>query len=139
MLRRRRPAEGRRQVFLTPRPVPTRIAGYSPAAPVEAGRVPTTPQMPPPEVPTPSFPPEIPVFFPPFFDPPPVHIVPPVIVPPEEPPCDPDKDPDCDEPEEPEEPPTDVPEPGVLILLMTGASAYWLLGRRRRTFIRIRK
>jgi hypothetical protein len=34
-------------------------------------------------------------------------------------------------PPEPPEPPVDVPEPGVLILLLTGAGAYWLLGRRR--------
>lgn len=72
-----------------------------------------------------STPPREPVpFFPPWSGPPPTHI-PPVIIPPVEPPCDEDKDEDCGE-NPPEEPPTDAPEPGTLILLMTGALLYRL-------------
>lgn len=78
-------------------------------------------------IPAPSYPPENPIFLPPLFNPPPM-IIPPVIIPPGEPPCDKDKDPDCDETEEP---PVDVPEPGVLILLITGALIFWAFGRKR--------
>jgi PEP-CTERM motif len=69
---------------------------------------------------------------PPFFGPPPI-LIPPILIPPGEPPCDPEVDPDCDAPmpPEPPEPPIDVPEPGVLILLATGAFLSWAYGRRR--------
>lgn len=133
--RRRRPAEGRLQVFLTPRPVPRRIAGYNPAPPVELGRVPpATPYEPTsePYAPTPE---EPDYYLPPFWSPP-SFLIPPIFVAPVEPPCD-DKDHDgkCDKPEEPEEPPTDVPEPGVLLILATGALLYWRMrknGRRNK-------
>jgi len=120
---------------LTARPVPIRIAGYNPAPPVEVGRVPATPSQAPastgaPGVRTPVAPPDRPPYVPPFFGPPPI-LIPPIIIPPGEPPCDPEVDPDCDAPPPPVDPPVDVPEPGMLILLLTGAGVYWLYGRRR--------
>jgi len=129
---------------LTARPVPIRIAGYNPAAPVEVGRVPATPLGAPastgaPGIRTPIAPPIRPPFVPPFLGPPPI-IAPPILIPPGEPPCDPETDPDCDTP--PPEPPIDVPEPGVLILLLTGAFLSWAYGRRRAAqpaMIRVRK
>ncbi len=137
--RRRRPAEGRLPVFLAPRPVPQRLAGYNPAPPVETGRVPTTPNS----VTTPPPVTNPPIIFPPVIGPPPITvppiIVPPVIIPPGEPPCDDDPEtdiPDCSEPPvdpppDPEEPPVDVPEPGTLILLLTGALMVWFYRRKR--------
>ncbi|MEO1243912.1 MAG: PEP-CTERM sorting domain-containing protein [Pseudomonadota bacterium] len=115
---------------MTTRPVPLRIAGYNPVAPVETGRVPTAPAAQPP-VPAPAFPPENPVYWPDsFFGPPPY--IPPVLIPPPPIPCDDDDDtpnPDC--PPGPEEPPTEVPEPGVIVILLAGLGAYWLSTRRR--------
>jgi hypothetical protein len=67
------------------------------------------------------------VFFPPGFTGPPPVIIPPVL-PPVESPCDPDVE-DCDG--NPPEPPTDVPEPGLLILLITGILVMIFAGRRR--------
>ncbi|NOX83789.1 MAG: PEP-CTERM sorting domain-containing protein [Alphaproteobacteria bacterium] len=130
---------------MTARPVPIRIAGYNPAPPVEVGRVPATPLEAPvstgaPGVRTPVAPPVRPPFVPPFLGPPP-FLIPPIIIPPGEPPCDPETDPDCEAPMPPE-PPVDVPEPGILILLLTGVGAYWLLGQRRAAqpaMIRVRK
>ncbi|NOX95532.1 MAG: hypothetical protein GXP04_10710 [Alphaproteobacteria bacterium] len=134
MLRRRRPWGGRQRFFLTARPIPQRIAGYNPAPPVEIGRVPT-PQIEEPPVPTPAFPPDNPVYWPDdFFGPPPPYF-PPTHIPPGPLPCllDDDDDPDTQcEPPEPEEPPTDVPEPGILILLVTGALTWRLFQQRMR-------
>lgn len=118
LLRRRtRPAEGRRRLFLTSRPVPQRLAGYKPAAPVEIGRVPSVAPREAP-TPTPALPPREPGFsFPPYRPLPVIHI-PPVFITPD-PPVKP-----------PKEPPVDVPEPGVLFLLAAGALTYRLLSRK---------
>lgn len=153
MLRRDRPAEGRQRFFLAPRPVPTRIAGYEPAPPVETGRVPTgpiraepltTPVSPadapaPQPVPAPPpvndasdvviYPPTIPTPFPIVFINPPPVIIPPVVIPPVNPPCDPHADPHCPGGKEP---PVEASEPGVLILLMIGGLIVWFALRRRR-------
>ncbi|MEM9618123.1 MAG: PEP-CTERM sorting domain-containing protein [Pseudomonadota bacterium] len=119
---------------MTTRPVPLRIAGYNPVAPVETGRVPA-PLASQPPVPAPAFPPENPVYWPDdFFGPPPPY-VPPVLIPPPPIPCDDDDDtpnPDCPPgPPGPEEPPMEVPEPGVIVILLAGLGAYWLSTRRR--------
>ena len=112
---------------MTTRPVPLRIAGYNPVAPLETGRVPTAPLEEPPVEP-PAYPPTNPAYFPDdFFGPPPTFIPPPFI-PPVEPPCDPEEDPECDD--DPEDPP-EVPEPGMIILLLTGVLVYWLFQPRR--------
>lgn len=120
MLRRRRAPEGRRRVFLAPRPVPTRLAGYNPVAPLETRRVPPT------EPPVTPAPPQDEVLPPPYFpgwpSVPPVIPPPVVVIPPGEPPCDEDNPDDEECP--PEEPPVDAPEPGLPLLLFAGAVVY---------------
>lgn len=134
MLRRRRPAKGRYRVFLAPRPVPTRLAGYNPVAPQETRRVPPSEQViPPAPIPPPAgeepFPPYPPVFFPDWPRLPPI-LVPPVLIPPVEPPCDEDNPDDEDCPEEPEEPPVDAPEPALPLLLILGGAVWWAVRRK---------
>lgn len=151
MLRRRQGSEGQRRFFLGARPVPTRIAGYSPGIPqgarradtekLLAGSTPTT-RLPPilvsSAVAPPPFPPSTPTVIPPRI--PPTTFLPPVVVPiPGVPPGDQppgEEPPDGEEPpgeeppeeEEPpgeEEPPVDVPEPGTLMILMLALLVIW--------------
>ncbi|MBT8473073.1 MAG: PEP-CTERM sorting domain-containing protein [Marinicaulis sp.] len=64
------------------------------------------------------------------------------MVPPGEQPCDdiPDNDiPDCDEPMDPEEPPTDVPEPGIWVLMLTAILIYVVLEKREIAKVHLRK
>lgn len=76
-------------------------------------------------MPVTRFPPLNPVYLPEVFSQPPVHIPPPPPVP-----CDYDvdnPDPDCsDDPHDPEDPPKEVPEPGVIVILLAGLCAYQL-------------
>ncbi len=133
LLRRRRAPESGQGVFLAPRPVPTRLAGYNPVAPQETRRVPPTEKIIPP-APTPPpageepFPPYPPVFFPDWPRLPPI-LVPPVLIPPVEPPCNEDNpdDEDCDEEEKP---PVDAPEPALPLLLILGSAVWWVSRRK---------
>jgi len=81
--------------------------------------------------PSPVFPPRTTNWAPPYI--PPVELpgfLPPGgVAPPGPPPCDPTKDPECPPPPPP---PHDVPEPGVLLILLFGLPAIWIILARRR-------
>lgn len=138
MLRRRGRKAGAargRRVFLAARPAPARIAGYNPSLP-GVRRAPNLQplevdgqalRLPAPLIGPAAFPPGTPVIVPPGV--PPIFI-PPVIVgppppPPVVPPCDETKE-VCSPP-----PPVDVPEPGVLGLLILALLGAVAIFRRR--------
>lgn len=112
---------------MTPRPVPTRLAGYNPAPVIETGRVPSDEK---PET-YPVYPPTHPVLGFPAILPPPV-----IVIPPGEP-CDPDDpdntDPECDDDPDDPDPPVDAPEPAMVLILIAAILAYWGFGRVRQT------
>jgi len=123
-LRRRRRKD--RAPFLGARPVPKRLAGYEPA-PREPGRVPEEEVPLIPSEPTPVYPPKTDEWAPPYIPP---FEIPGIVVPPiaPPPPCNPKTDPECPPPKPP--PPDDVPEPGVLFLLLFGLAAIRFVFRK---------